>query len=81
MFSYAFILWFSGFLVSRLFLMSSYKRSIYWYSVTCKLSVRFQEEGNIDRFDRRESEAKNEALRYVDLDSVEHTDVRNVGAE
>ena len=43
--------------------------------------TRMQEEGNIDRFDRRESEARNEASRYVDLDSVEHTDARNVGAE
>ena len=44
MFSYAFELWFSDSLVSRLFLMSSYKCNIYWYSVTCKLSVRLQEE-------------------------------------
>ncbi len=43
--------------------------------------TRMQEGGNIDRFDRRESEAKNEVSRYVDLDSVEHTDARNVGAE
>ena len=43
--------------------------------------TRMQEEGNIDRFDRRESEARDEASRYVDLDSVEHTDARNVGAE
>lgn len=43
--------------------------------------TRMQEEGNIDRFDHCESEAKNEASRYVDLDSVEHTDARNVGAE
>lgn len=33
MFSYAFRLWFSGFLVSRLLLMSSYKRSIYIQSL------------------------------------------------
>lgn len=44
MFSYAFELWFSDSLVSRLFLMSSYKCNIYWYSVACKLSVRLQEE-------------------------------------
>lgn len=43
--------------------------------------TRMQEECNIDRFDRCESEAKNEASRYVDLDSVEHTDARNVEAE
>ena len=53
--------------------MERIKAEEYW--------TRMQEEGNIDRFDRRESEARNEASRYVDLDSVEHTDARNVGAE
>lgn len=35
----------------------------------------------LDRFDRRESEAKAEAERYIDLDTVEHTDAREVGPE
>lgn len=38
-------------------------------------------EGMIDRFDKREEESRKEAERYIDLDSVEHTDARNVGAE
>ena len=42
---------------------------------------RMVEEGRIDRFDQREGEARKEAERYVDLDTVEHTDAREVGAE
>lgn len=42
---------------------------------------RMQDEGGIDRFNDKATEAKNEAARYVDIDSVEHTDARNVGAE
>ena len=32
-------------------------------------------------FNRKEDKAREEARRYVDLDTVEHTDARNVGAE
>lgn len=39
------------------------------------------DDGMIDRFDKREKEARKEAERYIDLDTVEHTDVREVGAE
>ena len=39
------------------------------------------DEGHIDRFNRKESKAREEARRYVDLNTVEHTDARNVGAE
>ena len=37
--------------------------------------------GQIDRFNKREDEARKEAERYVDLNTVKHTDVREVGAE
>lgn len=38
-------------------------------------------EGMIDRFNKREAEARKEAERYIDLDTVKHTDVREVGPE
>lgn len=38
-------------------------------------------EGMLDRFDNRERQAKAEAERYIDLDTVEHTDAREVGPE
>jgi len=38
-------------------------------------------EGMIDRFDKRENAAKKEGEKYIDLDTVEHTDAREVGAE
>ena len=38
-------------------------------------------DGSIDRFDKLENEANKEKERYIDLDSVEHTDAREVGAE
>ena len=38
-------------------------------------------EGGIDRFDEKEKKSGKEAERYIDLDTVEHTDARNVGAE
>lgn len=40
-----------------------------------------RDEGGIDRCDNKEAKAKSEASHYVDIDSVEHTDARNVGAE
>lgn len=42
---------------------------------------RMRDEGGIDRFDNKEAKARSEASHYVDIDSVEHTDTRNVGAE
>ena len=39
------------------------------------------DDGMIDRFNKREAEARKEAERYIDLDTVKHTDVREVGAE
>lgn len=42
---------------------------------------RMQTEGGIDRFDSKEADANREAAQYVDIESVEHTDARNVGAE
>ena len=42
---------------------------------------RMRDEGGIDRFDNKEAKARSEASHYVDIDSVEHTDARNVGAE
>ena len=42
---------------------------------------RMVHEGGIDRFDEKESKSRKEAQRYIDLDTVEHTDARNVGAE
>lgn len=42
---------------------------------------RMRDEGGIDRFDSKEAKARSEASHYVDIDSVEHTDARNVGAE
>ena len=38
-------------------------------------------DGSIDRFDKLENEANKEKERYIDLDTVEHTDAREVGAE
>lgn len=43
--------------------------------------LRMVNEGGIDRFDEKENNSRKEAERYIDLDSVEHTDARNVGAE
>ena len=42
---------------------------------------RMRDEGGIDRFDNKEAKARSEASHYIDIDSVEHTDARNVGAE
>lgn len=42
---------------------------------------RMIEEGGIDRFNQKENKSKAELERYIDLDTVEHTDARNVGAE
>lgn len=42
---------------------------------------RMLDEGGIDRFNEKEGVANKEAARYIDLDTVEHTDARNVGAE
>ncbi|MFV0553820.1 MAG: hypothetical protein ACK5LR_03860 [Mangrovibacterium sp.] len=42
---------------------------------------RMVDEGGIDRFDQKENQSKKESERYIDLDTVEHTDARNVGAE
>ena len=42
---------------------------------------RMVHEGGIDRFNEKEGVARKEAERYVDLDTVEHTDAREVGAE
>ena len=42
---------------------------------------RMIDEGHIDRFNRKEDKAREEAQQYVDLNTVEHTDARNVGAE
>lgn len=42
---------------------------------------RMRDEGGIDRFDNKEAKARSEASHYVDIDSVEHTDACNVGAE
>lgn len=38
-------------------------------------------EGGIDRFNQKEKQSKKESERYIDLDTVEHTEARNVGAE
>ncbi|MGL5980691.1 MAG: IS1634 family transposase, partial [Phocaeicola sp.] len=43
--------------------------------------LRMVEEGGIDRFNEKEGVAKKEAEKYIDIDTVEHTDARNVGAE
>ena len=42
---------------------------------------RMRDEGGIDRFDSKKAKARSEASHCVDIDSVEHTDARNVGAE
>ena len=42
---------------------------------------RMVNEGGIDRFNEKEGVARKEAERYVDLDTVEHTNAREVGAE
>lgn len=36
--------------------------------------LRMVNEGGIDRFDEKENNSRKEAERYIDLDSVEHTD-------
>ena len=38
-------------------------------------------EGGIDRFNHQEKEAKKEAENYIDINTVKHTEVREVGAE
>ena len=38
-------------------------------------------DGQIDRFDNKEEQARQEAGKYIDLDTVRHTDAREVGAE
>lgn len=47
----------------------------------CEYWQRMIDEQTLDRFDKREQEAKAEAERYIDLDTVEHTEAREVGAE
>lgn len=42
---------------------------------------RMLSEGQIDRFNEKEGIAKKEAGKYIDLDTVRHTDAREVGAE
>ncbi|NDV60780.1 IS1634 family transposase [Bacteroides sp. 519] len=42
---------------------------------------RMVNEGGIDRFNKKENISQKEAEKYIDLNSVEHTDARNVGAE
>ena len=42
---------------------------------------RMQDEGGIDHFDSREKVARKEAEDYIDINTVSHTDARNVGAE
>lgn len=49
------------------------KALIYW--------ERMKSEGGIDRFDEREGKNCQEAEKYIDTDTIEHTDARNVGAE
>lgn len=39
------------------------------------------EEGGIDRFDKKEQKARKESEYYIDVDTAEHTDARNVDAE
>ena len=39
------------------------------------------EERGIDRFDKKEQKARKESEHYIDVDTAEHTDARNVGAE
>ena len=39
------------------------------------------EEGGIDRFDKKEQKSRKESEHYIDVDTAEHTDARNVGAE
>lgn len=43
--------------------------------------LRMIREGGIDRFDKKERDARGETERYIDLDTAKHTDARNVGAE
>ena len=38
-------------------------------------------EGGVDRFNHQENQSRKESEKYIDLDTVEHTDARNVGAE
>ena len=47
----------------------------------CEYWQRMIDEQTLDRFDKREQQAKDEAERYIDLDTVEHTEAREVGAE
>jgi len=42
---------------------------------------RMIDEGHIDRFNKKEAVANKEKEKYIDLDTVEHTDARDVGAE
>ena len=42
---------------------------------------RMIDERTIDRFDEKENAARKESERYIDLDTAEHTDAREVGAE
>lgn len=42
---------------------------------------RMVDEGQIDRFHRQESASNAEKEKYVDVDTITHTDARNVGAE
>lgn len=42
---------------------------------------RMVDEGGIDRFRDKKSESSKEAENYVDMDSIERTEARNVGAE
>ncbi len=39
------------------------------------------EEGGINRFDKKGQKARKESEHYIDVDTAEHTDARNVGAE
>ncbi len=42
---------------------------------------RMIDERMIDRFNKKETEARKESERYINLDTAEHTDARDVGAE
>lgn len=42
---------------------------------------RMIKEGRIDRFNKKEATARKEAEHYIDLDTAEHTDAREMGAE
>src|SRR5574344_1447376 len=49
------------------------KAEEYWH--------RMIKEGGIDRFNHQEKEAKKEAENYIDINTVKHTEAREVGAE